>query len=226
MFSKFMYFVGVAGVAALLNACDRGPTADETVYRCGKLSVRASFQSPDHVVLGLLGESVPMVRDRSDAARTYEGVMNNGGGVVFTMDGDAATLSIDADANNSFNVCECRAIVPDAAKDFVSFKAVGHDPEWYFTFNTMIFGFSMPGVEKSIVVPAENFHIPQMARDKIKMRLSQGAESLDVHILKKTCEDRAAGQFFAYTVQITYAGADYTGCGLSLSDPKQSLLPL
>lgn len=227
MFSKFIYSVGLLGTAALLSACDGNQRTGETIYRCGGMSVLASWSGNNKLTIGIFGENIPMAVTNNAESITYEGHAKNGNGVVFTVADNMASLSLDRDGKNSFDVYECQAVVPDAERDFVSFKSIGHEPEWYFTFNNMLFGFRMLGAAtESIVVPAGEFQVPQMTNGKIKMTVSKDDKDIDINIQQKVCVDNMSGQYFAYTVTIKYAGMEYNGCGLSLSDPKQSLLPI
>lgn len=192
-----------APVAADADGGGKG-AGNETLYRCGDLDVRATFNGEDAATVVIGGRSFAMSSERAASGAKYG---DGKGNSFWTRGSDEALLSLKGEADRECSAVE--ATEGDGSAGNAAFRATGNEPGWL-----AIVDGDTPGLQVEVDYGERRFDVakPTEGADGWSGKASDGTD-VKLSFQRTTCQDDMSGEAFDAKVNLTIGTRQYHGCG-------------
>lgn len=188
--------------ASVAAAGDGG--GSETLYRCGDLDVRATFNGEDAATVVIGGRSFAMSSERAASGAKYADGQGNS---FWTRGGDDALLSLKGEADRECGAVE--ATEGDGSAGNAAFRATGNEPGWL-----AVVDGDEPGLQVEVDYGERRFAAakPTEGADGWVGKAADGTD-IKLSFQRTTCQDDMSGEAFEAKAMLTVGTRQYHGCG-------------
>ena len=188
--------------ASVAAAGDGG--GSETLYRCGDLDVRATFNGEDAATVVIGGRSFAMSSERAASGAKYA---DDKGNSFWTRGGDDALLSLKGEADRECGAVE--ATEGDGSAGNAAFRATGNEPGWL-----AVVDGDAPGLQVEVDYGERRFVVakPTEGADGWVGKAADGTD-IKLSFQRTTCQDDMSGEAFEAKAMLTVGTRQYHGCG-------------
>lgn len=188
-----------ASVAAAVDG-----VGNETLYRCGDLDVRATFNGEDAATVVIGGRSFAMSSERAASGAKYA---DGKGNSFWTRGNDDALLSLKGEADRECNAVE--ATEGDGSAGNAAFRATGNEPGWL-----AIVDGDTPGLQVDVDYGERRFTVakPTEGADGWVGKAADGTD-IKLSFQRTTCQDGMSGETFEAKAMLAVGTRQYHGCG-------------
>lgn len=188
--------------ASVAAAVDGG--GNETLYRCGDLDVRATFNGEDAATVVIGRRSFAMSSERAASGAKYA---DGKGNSFWTRGNDDALLSLKGEADRECNAVE--ATEGDGSAGNAAFRATGNEPGWL-----AIVDGDTPGLQVDVDYGERRFTVakPTEGADGWVGKAADGTD-IKLSFQRTTCQDGMSGETFEAKAMLAVGTRQYHGCG-------------
>lgn len=188
--------------APVAAAVDGG--GSETLYRCGDIDVRATFNGEDAATVVVGGRSFAMSSERAASGAKYA---DGKGNSFWTRGSEEALLSLKGEADR-----ECAAVEAtegDGSAGDAAFRATGNEPGWL-----AVVDGDAPGLQVEVDYGERRFAVakPTEGADGWVGKAADGTD-IKLSFQRTTCQDDMSGEAFEAKAMLTVGTRQYHGCG-------------
>lgn len=176
----------------------------ETLYQCGDLSVRATFNGEDAATVVIGDRTFAMTSERAASGAKYG---DGKGNTFWTRGSDEGLLSLKGEADR-----ECRATEAsegDGSAGTAAFRATGNEPGWL-----AVVDGDAPGLQVEVDYGERRFDVaaPTAGADGWSGKAADGTD-VKLSFQRTTCQDDMSGESFEAKTMLTVGTRQYHGCG-------------
>lgn len=192
----------VPAPAPVLAAVDG--SGSETLYRCGDLDVRATFNGGDAATVVIGERSFAMSSERAASGAKYA---DGKGNSFWTRGSDEALLSLKGEVDRECGAVE--ATEGDGSAGNAAFRATGNEPGWL-----AIVDGDAPGLQVEVDYGERRFAVakPTEGADGWVGKAADGTD-IKLSFQRTTCQDDMSGEAFEAKAMLTVGTRQYHGCG-------------
>ncbi|QII28935.1 hypothetical protein G6052_09450 [Stenotrophomonas maltophilia] len=192
----------VPAPAPVAAAVDGG--GSETLYRCGDLDVRATFNGEDAATVMIGERSFAMSSERAASGAKYA---DGKGNSFWTRGSDEALLSLKGEADRECGAVE--ATEGDGSAGNAAFRATGNEPGWL-----AVVDGDAPGLQVDVDYGERRFAVskPTEGADGWVGKAADGTD-IKLSFQRTTCQDDMSGEAFEAKAMLTVGTRQYHGCG-------------
>jgi uncharacterized membrane protein len=143
-----------------------------------------------------------------------------GDGVLLTLSGDGATLTVDEQTFEGCRLDRRRSVWEHAKLTGVDFRATGNEPGWHLEIRSDLevragkrIRFVYDYGERDAILHAPD---PEPGDSRTVYYGESGDLRIVVEIEARPCQDSMSGEGFESTVTVRFQGETYLGCGRAL----------
>jgi uncharacterized membrane protein len=179
-------------------------SGSETLYRCGDLDVRATFNGEDAATVVIGGRSFAMSSERAASGAKYA---DGKGNSFWTRGSDEALLSLKGEADRECGAVE--ATEGDGSAGNAAFRATGNEPGWL-----AVVDGDAPGLQVDVDYGERRFAVakPTEGADGWVGKAADGTD-IKLSFQRTTCQDDMSGEAFEAKAMLTVGTRQYHGCG-------------
>lgn len=192
-----------APVAADADGGGKG-AGNETLYRCGDLDARATFNGEDAATVVIGGRSFAMSSERAASGAKYG---DGKGNSFWTRGSDDALLSLKGEADRECSAVE--ATEGDGSAGNAAFRATGNEPGWL-----AVVDGDTPGLQVDVDYGERRFTVakPTEGADGWVGKAADGTD-IKLSFQRTTCQDGMSGETFEAKAMLAVGTRQYHGCG-------------
>lgn len=181
-----------------------GGGSNETLYRCGDLDVRATFNGEDAATVVIGERSFAMSSERAASGAKYA---DGKGNSFWTRGSDEALLSLKGEADRECGAVE--ATEGDGSAGNAAFRATGNEPGWL-----AVVDGDAPGLQVEVDYGERRFAVakPTEGADGWVGKAADGTD-IKLSFQRTTCQDDMSGEAFEAKAMLTVGTRQYHGCG-------------